>query len=257
MASKSTVWSAALSKNLGSFGLAINGSYSNRGELALGVQLFVAMGRDPRTGGWTLDAQPQAGTGAVSARAFVDRNLNGIRDADEEYVVNAGFMLGGGGRHPSRTDASGTAFIARLPTGQYADIALDPATLDDPQWRPATPGVRVLPRPGLVQLIEFPVISTTEIDGTVYLVNKKGRRGIGDARIELVDDQGLVIAATVSSMDGYYLLPQVIPGTYRLRIAPEQAAKLGLVGNLSRAIKVGADGDFINGQDFELQQLAR
>ena len=46
----------------------------------------------------------------------------------------------------------------------------------------STPGVRVLPRPGVVEVLEFPVVATSEIDGTVYLVGTGGRRGIGDAQ---------------------------------------------------------------------------
>ncbi|MEO8311771.1 MAG: carboxypeptidase-like regulatory domain-containing protein [Caldimonas sp.] len=257
MSSPLTVFSAGLTKNLGSFGLGLNASYSSKRELTLGLQLFVAIGREPRSGAWMVDAQPLAGTGAISARAFVDRNQNGVRDAGEELVPEAGFIINGGGRHPSRTDGSGTAFIGRLVPGQYADIALDPTTLEDPQWKPLTPGLRVLPRPGVVEVLEFPVVATSEIDGTVFLVRKGDRRGIGSARVELVDERGNVVASTQSSGDGYYLLHQVLPGRYSLRIAPEQAEKLGLQGALVRALTVPIEGDFINGQDFELSAAPR
>jgi len=249
-----TTVSTGLTKNLGRFGLGLNASYSSKHELTLGLQLFVALGREPRSGAWMVDAQPLAGTGAISARAFVDRNMNGVRDPGEELVSDAGFILNGGGRHPSRTDANGTAFLTRLAPGQYADIALDPSTLEDPQWKPAVTGIRVLPRPGVVDVIEFPVVATSEIDGTVFLVAKTGRRGIGDARIELVDANGAIAASTRSSNDGYYLLHQVLPGRYTLRIAPEQAEKLRLEGELARPLTVPVDGDFINGQDFELKR---
>lgn len=253
MATGSTLATAGLSKNLGDFGLALNGSVSSQREFALGVQIFVALGRDPRSGHWSADAQPLAGTGAVSARAFVDLNLNGVRDRGEELVPNAAFILNGGGRHPSRTDATGTAFIGRLPPGQYTDIALDPGTLEDPQWQPLTPGVRVLARPGRVEVIEFPVVLASEIDGIVYVIENGRRRGIGDARVELVAGHGRVVASTTSSADGYYLLHQVLPGHHTLRIAPDQVTKLRLTGALERAIEVPANGDFVSGQDFELR----
>lgn len=255
--SPSTLAWVGLTKNLGRFGLGLNASYSSQHQVAVGMQLFIALGREPRGGEWTVDAQPLAGTGAVSARAFVDRNLNGVHDPGEELIANAGFIFNGGGRHPSRTDGTGTNFIGRLVPGQYSDIALDPATLEDPQWKPLTPGVRVLPRPGVVDILEFAVVATSEIDGTVYLLDKSGRREIGDARIELVDGNGLVVAWARSSPDGYYLLHQVTPGRYSLRIAPDQAAKLGLGGVLERPLTVPADGDFINGQDFELKATPR
>ncbi|WP_348013433.1 hypothetical protein [Roseateles sp.] len=254
MESQLTLVSAGLSKNLGSFGLALSASYSNQRELALGLQLFIALDRDPRSGKWSFDGQPLAGTGAVSARAFVDRNMNGLRDPGEELVPNAGFILNGGGRHPRLTDADGVALLNRLQPGRYADIALDTATLEDPQWKPLSPGVRVLPRPGRVETLEFPVIATSEIEGTIFIAEAGGRkRGIGDARVELVGADGQVIATSTSAADGYYLFHQIAPGPYRLRIAPEQAEKLRLNGSLERGIEVPMDGNFISGQDLVLQ----
>ncbi|MDR7268178.1 hypothetical protein J2X20_000807 [Pelomonas saccharophila] len=249
-----TLVSAGLAKNLGSFGLALSASYSSQRELALGLQLFVALDRDPRSGRWQFDGQPLAGTGAVSARAFVDRNMNGIRDPGEEFVSNAGFILNGGGRHPRLTDVGGIAFLNRLAPGRYADIALDPATLEDPQWKPLTPGARVLPRPGRVEQLEFPVVLSSEVEGTIYLVEAGGKkRGIGDAQVELVGAKGQVLATTTSSADGYYLFHQVLPGALRLRIAPEQAAKLKLRGTLERDLDVPANGDFLSGEDLVLK----
>lgn len=246
--------SAGASKSFGGFAMAVSAGYSSRRELVMGVQVFMAMGRDPRSGAWFAEPQPLAGTGAVSVQAFVDKNLNGVRDSGEEAVPNAGFFINSGGRHPARTDPNGLAFIGRLQPGLYTDIAVDPSTLEDPQWKPSVPGVRVLPRPGLVQSVDFPVVYAAELEGTVYLVDKAGRRrGIGDARIELVDAQGQVQARTKSSPDGYYLLHQVMPGPATLRIEPEQARKLRLIGALSRTVTVPADGDFVSGQDFELQ----
>lgn len=248
--------SGGVSKNLGRYALAISGSYSDRKEAAVAVQLFIALGRNPRSGEWFSDALPLAGTGSVSALAFVDRNLNGIRDPGEEFVPNAGFIVNRGGRYPVRTDDSGTLMINRLAPGRYADIALDPATLEDPQWKPVREGVRVLPRPGLVQALEFPVATTTDIDGTVYLRDRNGRRGIGDAQLELVDALGIVVMRVRSSSDGFYTLHQVMPGRYVLRIAREQLAKLRLVDSGALFVEVKPDSDFINGLDLELTPLA-
>ena len=250
--SGTTLVSGGFSKNFGRFAIALSASYSSQHELALGLQLFIALGHEPRTGQWFSSALPMAGMGAVSARAFVDRNLNGIRDPDEELVPNAGFILNSGSYHPTHSAEDGTAFLDRLTPGSYVDIALDPATLEDPLWKPRTEGVRVLPRPGRVQMLEFPVVSTSEVDGTVYLTGKSSRRGIGDAVVELVNDQGAVVMSTPSSSDGFYLLRQVMPGRYTLRISPAQTAKLALESTRNRPIEVMPDGDFINGQDLEL-----
>ena len=97
-----------------------------------------------------------------------------------------------------------------------------------------------------------------EIDGTVYLRNEANnthKRGIGDAVVQLVDSQGVVVMSTQSSSDGFYLLRQVMPGRYVLRISPAQATKLALVSTLERPVEVMPDGNFISGQDLELKAL--
>lgn len=54
--------------------------------------------------------------------------------------------------------------ITRLAPHRYTDISVDPSTLEDPQWTPLARGVRVLPRPGRTQVVEFPVASTSPLN---------------------------------------------------------------------------------------------
>lgn len=246
-----TLYTAGISKNLGHYGLAINSSYATTGAVAVGLQLFVATGMEPRRSEWLFDAQPMANSGAVSARVFFDRNLNGVMDPGEEPIAGAGFTVNGGSQ-PFRTDADGIAFLSRLQVDDYADIAIDPATLEDPQWLARPKGVRLVPRPGNVIVADFPVVMTSEIDGTVYLADKDVQEGVGDAQLELVDDTGRVVARTTSSSDGYYIIQSVLPGHYSLRISPEQLTRLKLSDPGSRPVTVSPDGDFVNGVDFIL-----
>ncbi len=114
--------------------------------------------------------------------------------------------------------------------------------------------MRILPRPGKVQSIDFPVVITGEIDGTVYLLEQDKKRGIGNALIELVDAQGKVVSTARSADDGYYIIPAVPPGHYLVRISPEQIDKLVLRDLPGTAIEIRADGEFVNGIDFTVQR---
>jgi hypothetical protein len=248
-----TTLTAGVTHNFGSFGVGLNGSYVDTGEYAVGMQLFMALGREPRTGRWVTDWQPMAGFGAVSARAFLDANQNGVFDPGEKPIEGASFTINEGSRHPVRSDADGLAYLTRLTPKQYADIALDTSTLEDPQWLPTVKGMRILPRPGKVQPIDFPVVMTGEVDGTVYLKEGDTTRGIGNALVELVDDRGKVAASGRSSSDGYYVIQAVQPGHYKARISPEQLEKLGLIGTAPVELTMRADGEFIYGQNFTLQ----
>jgi hypothetical protein len=241
---------ASLNKSLGSFGLGLTARYSTLHQYSLGLQLFVALGREPRSGTWHADAQPLAPTGAASIRVFLDKNLNGVMDDGDEPIKNAGFTVNGG-TQLGRTDAAGIAYLSRLPTDQHVDMALDSATLEDPQWMPRRLGVRVVPRPGKVTELEFPVIVTGEIDGTTYRIGPDGNRlPASSLQLELVDGHGKVVLRGASGGDGYFVLSNVAPGDYQLRVAPEQLKQLHLHAFGMQAITITTDGSFVNGREL-------
>ncbi|MDO8301290.1 collagen binding domain-containing protein [Lacisediminimonas sp.] len=248
---RETLYTVGLNKSLGAYGLGVSARYSSKGDIAVGAQLFIAMGQEPRESRWMVDAQPIAKSGGASVRVFVDKNLNGIMDADEEPVKDARFTVNGGANQ-SRTDEKGVAYLANLPVKQNVDVALDTASLEDPQWSSRMKGVRLVPRPGKVVELDFPVIMTGEIDGTVYFVEKDEKRGIGDVLIELVDSKRKVIAQTKTASDGYYIVPAVPPGAYLLRISREQLKRLKMTDTGSHMLTMTSDGTFLNGLDFSL-----
>lgn len=244
-----TRYSVGLNKSLGSFGLGIGGYYAGHGDYGVGLQLFLATGREPRSARWVLDAAPMAASGAASLRVFLDRNRNGVMDGGDAAVPGAGFVVNSGAQL-ARTDAGGLAWIGRLAPNQHADIGIDAATLEDPQWVAASKGMRIVPRAGKVAQLEFAVVVTGEIDGTAYLSNGTVKRPAGDLEVELVDGAGQVAGVTQTTSDGYYVLAGVAPGQYRLRISPAQLQRLGLRGGEAHRIVMSEHCDFINGKDF-------
>jgi hypothetical protein len=244
-------YNAGLTKSIGRYGFGVALSYSSLGEIIIGGQLFIAIANEPRKGGWMFDALPMAETGGVSARVFVDKNLNGIMDPGEEPVKDASFMVNGG-RYPVRTDADGIAYLRRLPARAPVDVSIDSGTLDDPQWSPSPAGLRIVPRPGKSVILEFPVILTGEIDGTLYIVEQGGKRPLGNVVIEAVNDKGKVVSRTQSASDGFYVLSAVPPGEYRIRIDAGQLASRGFQDPGNKLVAITADGGFVSGVDFTM-----
>jgi hypothetical protein len=253
VSSGETLYTAGLNKSLGSYGMGVSMSYSTSGEYAIGLQLFIAMGREPRQGKWRFSALPKADSGAASARVFLDSNANGVMDPGEEPIENAALTINGS-RAPVRTDADGVAWLDRLPNRQHVDIAVDTQTLEDPYWLPQRKGVRLVPRPGRAAELDFPIILTSEIDGTVYLIDKTGKRGIGDVIIEVLDINRKLVSTIKTSSDGYYIVPAVPQGRFYLRVSPEQLKLFDLVDPGVRDITVQPDGKFVNGVDFSLSK---
>ena len=242
-------FSAALNKSLGSVGFGINAFYARRGDYGVGLQLFIAAGQEPRRARWMTDAAPMAAAGGASLRVFLDKNRNGIMDGDDAPIPGVGFQMNGAGQLP-RTDADGIAWLGRLTPNQDVDISLDPSTLEDPQWQALQKGVRIVPRAGKANQLDFAIGVTGDIDGTAYALAHGVKRPAADLELQLLDKAKAVVASTTSSADGYFVLAGVAPGSYQLRISPAQLERLGLLAPAPRDILVDARGNFVNGQDF-------
>lgn len=246
-------WTLGLNKSLGAFGAGLRAACAGRGRYQLGFQLFFSLAGGAPGAPWQPSALPRANTGIADVHVFLDKNLNGIMDGDDTPIAGAAITVNGA-QQGVRTDASGHAQLLRLVPNRPADIALDPGTLEDPQWQPRIAGVRLVPRAGSVAAVTVAVIATGEIDGATYLVDAGTRRPLGALVVELVAADGAIAASTRSAGDGYFVMTGLAPGSYRLRIAPEQLASLGLVGPPQQPLTIGAGGTLVNGRELLVER---
>jgi hypothetical protein len=248
-----TQWLAGLSKLQGPFGFGFTVNYSQSG--GLGTRLFLALcfGRDSRNGTWHSQARPLAGLGGVSGLAFLDTNGNGRADDGEPPIPDAGFLLNGAGSL-ARTDERGELFLPNLTPYQDLDFSLAASTLEDPFWRSSREGVRFVPRPGKVALVDFPVQVTGEITGTIYLRRDGTKLEASGIELELVDPQGIVVQKIISGYDGFYDLTDIRPGRYTLRVAGDQLSRLHLLAAPAREVVMAPSGTVLDGIDFVLDR---
>jgi hypothetical protein len=242
-----------VSKLEGAFGYSVTADYSHPGGLGGLLLISAGIGRDARNGTWHSQARALAGSGALSGLAFLDLNGNGRMDAGEPPIAGAGFLLNGGG-NLARTDDSGETFIPNLSPYQEVGLALAPSSLEDPFWKPASDGVRVVPRPGKVAVIDFPVQVSGEITGTIYLKRDGVPREVGGVELQLVDRQGFVVRKVSSGYDGFYDLAEIRPGHYTLMVAAEQLARLRLLVAPTREVEMAPMGTVLDGIDFVLEE---
>ncbi len=86
--------------------------------------------------------------------------------------------------------------------------------------------VAILPRPGKLAMVDFPVQIAGEVSGTIYLLRAGTRREAGGVELELLDGRGEVVARTRSAADGFYDLDRLAARTFiPCVVAPEQAAR--------------------------------
>ena len=250
IAGRTSSLNTSLNRSFESFSLGLRGSWSTDDVFVLGMNLFMSLGREPRSGTWRAASTPVADSGALSARVFLDSNLNGALDADEAPLPDVAFQVNGG-RQQARTGADGVVLLQRLPINQLVDIGVESGTLEDPYWLPRPGGVRVVPRPGAVLSVDFPVVPTTEIDGLLYAQSADAQQGdsgrpLAGRRVELRAADGTLITSTTSASDGYYVLEAVPPGEWQLLVVAAE----GETAPPPRMLRVDPSGALINAIDF-------
>lgn len=241
------------------FSFSFDTTYSSTKELSLNLNLTSSTLFDSNRHRFVTRSQPVTSNGIISALVFLDENMNGQKDPNERPIPNIGFKIGIASRSREVTDDNGIAIISNLRPYEFSDIQLDDKTLEDPYWFSMNQGEKVLPRPGHTQKMLFPIVVTGEIDGTVFLEKDGETKGIGNARVELVDrtttnsDNPVVIATARSASDGFYLFSNVIPGEYELKISSLQLSERNLECKSSYSVSISPKGDVIYGKDFLLK----
>jgi len=213
LALRSTRAVAGVRRDAGRYTVGFSVEVPSRGKPTARVEISTSVLRNPLARRFAFNSQPAAAGGAVAANVYLDRNANGVRDDDEPAIAGAGFFVNRGVA-PVVTDAEGRAFLERLPADSRNELVLSTSTLEDPGWMPKTSGAAFVARAGKPLIVDFPVIVSGEITGTV---TRNGRQA-SSACLELVDHDGIVIGTTTAAYDGFYNFAAVRPGTYTVRI---------------------------------------
>ncbi len=227
-------------------------SYNSDGVFTAFLGLDFSIGQEPRTGRFELSSKPLADSGAVSAFVFNDKNANQMFDYGDEPLKDVEITAIQAGKS-SKTDDNGIAFVTGLAKYKTTDVDIKSDTLEDPFWVPSFKGSSITPPPGNVHLFDFPVITTGEVDGTIYVVNREGKKTrLKNAEIQLLDEFGKEIQTIKSEFDGFYLFMKVPPGVYTVRVNPDNLRARGLQSTLAEKVEIGPEGTVLNGLDIVL-----
>ncbi|MEX2576461.1 MAG: hypothetical protein WD382_07430 [Halofilum sp. (in: g-proteobacteria)] len=163
-------------------------------------------------GGYTLADAQAPRRGALAVHAFIDTDGDGKYDPGEPPVPDA--RLQTPLNHRASTDDSGRLVLHDLEAHRSFPVRLDPDSLENPFWLPASEGRSVRVRPGSVPLIELPVQETASISGTVALDGTSAEAP--GVPLELQNQSGEIVAETRSIFGGFFSFEQVPHGQYQV-----------------------------------------
>ena len=250
-----TTFSAGVNSDFKLAALGVNVDYSTNNEVNARITLSFSSARDPHASSLKpfVTSGRMASNGAMSVHVFLDKNANGVFDEGDQPLPGIRFRVDGSKRREA-TNAEGYAFIPSINTHVPIEFTVDKGSLEDPYWLADPAGVEVVLRPGVTGEMKVAVVTTGEIDGTVYRRRGDWADPVADVNMQLVDKNGKVVKEARSAYDGFYLLDFVRPGTYTLRADPEQITRLDLQMPDTIGIEIAGDGTVINGKNFFLDR---
>lgn len=227
--------------------------YDSEGEYGAFIGLSFSLGQDPVSEDLVLQSEKRSGRGATTAFVYHDANNNKVFDQDETPLPEVR-VVARQARKNVRTNENGMAQITGLKASDPIDIEVDTETLKDPFMQPSIPGVAIVPRSGNVHTLEFPVVSTGEIDGGVYLVHHDGvKEPLSKVRLEIRDNKDQTVQTVTSEYDGFFLFEKVFPGTYTLHASSEDPRLKDAIAGWHKKVIIGNDGTIARGNDILLK----
>ncbi len=239
----------------GSYMLGNEISFDNNESFSIVANLSFSLMRDERNSDWIMQSKPLADNGGVSAIAFLDSNYNNIRDEGEEVLKDVTFLRN---NIKHKSAENGSALITRVPSFSKTNLSVDTLTLEDELMVPRVEGYSVIARAGVVQQIDFPIIQTSEIDGTVYFIKEDGsEETVSGLTLFLVTPEGKKVGQTKTEFDGLYIFSKVLPGDYLVVVSDEEMAMLSVKPFSVSQVKVELGSDIYSGYDIILNKFTR
>lgn len=238
---------ASLGKTFEAFTTTLSASYYQPAVYTGFVSLSFSVGYIRAHDEVRFDDQNLALSGTILVRTFIDDNQNGLWDAGEKPAANTSISLNGTTlRNPTGPD--GTLLLSSLPAYVPAQIAA--TGFDDPTVISSVAGYSVVPRPGRVMVLEFPLLMTGEIDGTVYLNDGNQPVEAASVPVEVIDANGRQVKVLYTAFDGYYLFERLPTGKYTVRILPSYLDLTFVSLPRSKSVVIDSNEPDSNGNDF-------
>ncbi len=208
---------------------------------------------DQNSGSVYFDRNNGVGLGAAVVKPFLDDNYNGQQDEGEEELKGLRAKIDGAGGAPKRGDD--LYYYSRLrPYDEYI-VKIDEYSLDDPQLKPLHENYRVAVNPNMVTSIKVPVVTASDISGSIRRTTDVGPVGVGGIKLVIFNISRDIMTQVATFNDGEYYHLGLLPGRYRAYVEPSQLESYGYKStpqSIEFEIKPEPGGSTIEAIDFLL-----
>lgn len=192
-------------------------------------------------------AEPSSQRGGIGGVVFLDRNANGVRDADEpglsEVVIRIGNRI-------ARSDSTGQFEAWGIAALSDVDMSVDTTSLRSPWWTPARAGVRTRVPGNGTGRVDLPIVLGGIVQGRIDVPDSITRVGEFPT-IAITNVRGGDRILVTPFRDGTFYQDGLRPGTYVITFEPVSAERSGLAA-LQRQITIEGDPASQNPSVFDV-----
>lgn len=190
----------------------------------------------------------------IQAFAFLDKNRNDVFDGDDSALPEVN-ITGNQGWKYKHTNEYGKVQLSTNSRSQ--SLQIDEATLPDPFMQPVDKLVVINTHKGGINHVNLPVVTFSDIEGSIFQIGENMSRGAGGVNLEFVNENHEVLLTTQTEVDGYFFVSGLPPGNYLLRIDPKYLASNGLVESDGQVIIFAPnEGDSLRLDDILLREAS-
>jgi hypothetical protein len=218
------------------------------------LNVIFALNHDAVTDAWRTQSKPTSGSGSVSGRVYIDENNDNKMEGNDKIYSDAKININHVPYKPDGDDY----FAAPVSPYQVNHVELDVSSIEDPLLTPTIKDYNVITRPGDNVIVDFPLVRTTIVDGTVSFVDDKGdKHELSNIVVELDDKLGKPVQRVISAIDGYFSFDKVRAGEYWLNVPDEALASFNAILDKKIPIMIEKVDDFMTGNEITLHQKAK
>ena len=196
-----------------------------------------------------------AQNGAVMARVFHDANADGRFDpGQDELLDDVRIVVDGRLERGLAPTEGGSMLLEGGTSGRAIVLGVDPTSLRDPFLIAEHADTRVQVRPGGLRWLDMPVVMGGEVAGTVCLLDGGRSLPVAGVELELTRADGVVHRVRTQS-NGFYLIEQIVPGSYRLAPSAGQRVDGFAITAAPRIVVIGPEGSVLEGVDLAVRPV--
>lgn len=210
------------------YNLIFGTSYSSESKWQLSAGITFNIDYDYHNGRVNLQSEYSAASSTLDLMTFIDNNQNAQYDEYDEPLPGVQFGVKPYWRD-IRSNQQGLTYLPGLGHNAPIKVYFNTMETKSSTLKPVNDNFRFYTHAGGVTSLDVPFNYAVTVDGLI--TDKTLGQNAKFVPLQLLDSKGNMVKEALSDIENYYLLEDLWPGQYTLRVNPEFLTSKGLMSS--------------------------